>query len=105
MSVADTKDELNCVYVLPNVVKERPLHFSIDDIVFEKDTHDGKNKFHGTAQVTLQKRMENTRQLLIIINKNSKLRFKGSVLQEEKMDKPIFQNESHPTFSGEVLCT
>ena len=103
--VADTKDEHNSVYVPPNIVKGRPLHFAIEDIVFENDTTGGKNEFHGTAHVILQKGMENTRQLPITINKNGAVKFKGGVLQEKKIEKSLFQNESYSTFSGEVLCT
>ena len=37
------------------------LHFAIENIVFENDTSGGKNEFHQTAQMILQKRMESTR--------------------------------------------
>ena len=37
------------------------LHFAIENIVFENDTPGGKNEFHQTAQMILQKRVESTR--------------------------------------------
>ena len=47
--------ENNRVYILSNDVRGVAIHFSIDNCDFKNDTPDGKNEFHGTAQVVIQK--------------------------------------------------
>ena len=43
------------VFIPPNISKEFPVCFVIDNIVFCNNTPDGKSEFHGTSQVIFQK--------------------------------------------------
>ena len=54
-SVVKEKRENNNVYIPPNVIKGKMLHFTIDNTDFNNDTPDEKPEFHGTGQIFIQK--------------------------------------------------
>jgi len=54
-AVVKRMSETNGVYV-PHLIQEgEPVYFAIDNCDFKNDTADGKNEFHGTAQIVFQR--------------------------------------------------
>ena len=43
------------LYIPPDVVLDRHVFFSVDNVDFAEDTRDGKNTFHGTAMAIYQR--------------------------------------------------
>ena len=48
-AIVKEKEESNGVYVPPNIVKGKGLHFAINNSDFKNDTPNGKKEFHGTG--------------------------------------------------------
>ena len=60
------------MYVPSNIVPGIPVHFAIYNCDFKNDTLDGKNKFHTTAQVIIQKSNNCGLQQHLVINQSAK---------------------------------
>ena len=51
-------NELDGIFLLPDIVKDRHAFFAMDNIDFAEDTYDGKHTLHGTSMAiyTIRKR-------------------------------------------------
>ena len=54
-SVPQRIKENNRVYIPSDIIRGVLIHFAIDNCDYKNDTHDGKNKFHDTAKVVIQR--------------------------------------------------
>ena len=54
-SVPQRIKENNRVYIPSDIIRGVLIHFAIDNCDYKNDTHDRKNKFHGTAKVVIQR--------------------------------------------------
>ena len=54
-SVTDIINKNNGVYVPHTILKDKAIHFAIDNADFHNDTPDGKGKFHSIGQILFQK--------------------------------------------------
>ena len=52
-------NENNGVYIPPDIVPNRFIHFAVDNVVFSEDTPDGKKTLHGTIINVYQQSEEN----------------------------------------------
>ena len=89
-SVKQRIKENNRVYIPSNTVRGVPIHFAIDNCDFENNTPDGKNEFHGTAQVVIQKPASNTSFPIKI--DISATKFKGDFPHIGKIANPVPRN-------------
>ena len=107
-AVLKEKEAHNGVYIPPNIVVGKPLHFAIDNTDFRNDTPDGKSEFHGTGQVVLQKvdKSKNTKTLEIERSYKSSMRISSEdiVTTKRLITNPVPPNESFPTFTGIIKC-
>ena len=54
-SVTDIINKNNGVYVPHTILKDKAIHFAIDNTYFNNDMPDGKGEFHGTGKILFQK--------------------------------------------------
>ena len=54
-SVTDIINKNNWVYVPHTILKDKAIHFAIDNTDFHNDTPDGKGEFDGIGQILFQK--------------------------------------------------
>ena len=105
-SIVKDKEEPHGIYIPPNIVIGKPLHF--DNTDFRNDTPDGKSEFHGTGTVVLQKFEADVVGKAIEIERSSKSSMKflnQNIIAIERLDvKPTPPNESFPTFTGIIEC-
>ena len=100
-AVTKTMEENNGQFIPPGIVRNRGIHFAIDNTDFRNDTPNGKSEFHGTGMTAFQ-RCENERDnLLQIERKSGPLKFsKSSIFETQVCYKPKETTESFPNFSG-----
>lgn len=55
-NVIEVIDKNGGVHIQPNVDLNKKFPFALDNTDFQNDTPDGKNQFHGTTQVSFQKK-------------------------------------------------
>ena len=102
-AVSAKMETSNGVYIPPNVVPGVPVHFAIDNCDFKNDTPDGKNEFHATAQVIIQKSISSNFPPLLLIDRCVE-KFKENTIITEKISKPSILNETFPNFDGKISC-
>ena len=96
-SVPQRIKENNRVYIPSDIIRGVLIHFAIDNCDYKNDTHDGKNKFHDTAKVVIQRSTWST-SFSNKINRSAN-KFKRDSPRTEKITKPVSQNESFPAFN------
>ena len=99
--------ENNGLYLPPNLKKDVPIHFAIDNSDFENDTPDGKNEFHGTVMVAFQKcQNESAHELQINRSKARNLQFDKNLYEAFSFNcnAPKPPKEHFPNFSGIPKC-
>ena len=62
-SVTDIINKNNGVYVPHTILKDKAIHFAIDNTDFHNGTPDGKDEFHGTGQIYFRKQIEKQKHL------------------------------------------
>ena len=54
-NVLQRMNQLDGIYLPPDIVKGRHVFFAVDNIDFKEDTYDGQGTLHGTAMAIYQK--------------------------------------------------
>jgi len=100
-AVVKRMSETNGVYV-PHLIQEgEPVYFAIDNCDFKNDTADGKNEFHGTAQIVYQRAGADSttgKKLQIERNQNRSLEY-NPFPQANVCPKPKRQHQMLPLFA------
>ena len=62
-SVTDIINKNNGVYVPHTILKDKAIHFAIDNTDFHNGTPDGKGEFHSTGQIYFRRQIEKQKHL------------------------------------------
>ena len=93
------------MYVPQTIVPDIRVHFAIDNCDFKNDTPDGKNQFHATAQVIIQKSDNCSLQQHLPINGSAK-KSKSDDISAEKIMKPsILDEKFFQILMGKLLAS
>ena len=108
-SVTDIINKNNGVYVPHTILKDKAIHFAIDNTDFHNDTPDGEGEFHGTGQILFQKADSKAKTLekfkITISNKKTTLKYQyNPFIYSIPCDKPSPPAESFPDFDGTYEC-
>ena len=92
--------ENNGVYVPPSIQAGLPAYFVVDNCNFKTDTANGKNEFHGTAQIVYQQSSANvvSEKLQIDHNQNRSLNY-DPFPASQVCPKPKPKNEIYSQFA------
>ena len=91
------------MYIPPNIVPGITVHIAIDASDSKNDTPDGKNEFHATAQVIIQKSDNSGLQQHLPTNRSAK-KLKSGTISTEKITKPSILGEKFSNIDGEIAC-
>ena len=92
-------EENNGVYVPPQIMPGSPVYFAVDNCDFRNDTPDGKNEFHGTAQIVYQQSSNVSAPSKLKVERNQKRALsKDTFPPAATCSKPIPPNQRHPSF-------
>ena len=103
-SVTDIINKNNGVYVPHTILKDKAIHFAIDNADFHNDRPVGKGEFHGTGQILFQKADSKAKTLeKLKITRSNKTTVKyqcNPFIYSIPCDKPSPPAESFPDFNG-----
>ena len=85
IAVAGTEKmkENNDVYVLPQIIPDSSVCFAVDNCDFRNDTADGKNEYHGTAQIVYRQSSTDSVQCKLKIERNQNRSLKDDPLNQK----------------------
>ena len=99
-SVVQRTLKYNGVYVPQTIQAGLPVYFAVDNCDIKNDTADGKNEFHGTAQIVYQQSSANvvSKKLQIDHNQNRSLNY-DPFPASQVCPKPKPKNEIYSQFT------
>ena len=95
--------ENNSIYVPPQLEKNKPIFYVIDNCDFQTDTPDGKNSFHGTICIVFQN-TESDEISSIKIQRDSSVSctFTYNPICMEEIKKPAIPNFEYSSYFNSI---